>query len=194
MTALDRREISSTSLFSLVEREDAQFRWHPLGFIVCTLMVDGPWKARLHCWPSGQARPQGEECEIHDHVFDFSSWVLTGEVENIEYEVDPSGAPYAIYSTEYIGELSILRKTTQTIHLAVRSSSMHRAGSKYEVRAGQLHETRRIGTAPAVTVLITHDVSTQTPTVVGPLAGAAKYEYVRSRVSETDLRRVLADF
>ena len=192
-TALDHREISSASLLSFIKNRNEPFRWHPLGFIVCTLMVEGPWKARLHCWPSGEARPQGEACLIHDHVFDFSSWVLNGEIENVEYEVGPSGRTYAIYATEYMGELSILKKTAQTIQLAVRSSTIQLAGSKYEMQAGQLHESRRIGTAPAVTVLITHNLSMQAPTVVGPLDGAAKYEYVRSILSDADVRRALTD-
>lgn len=192
-TALDCREISIASLLSFSKAGNLPFRWHPLGFIVCTLMVEGPWKARLHCWPSGHARPQGEQCEIHDHMFDFCSWVLTGEVENIEYEINPSGTLYAIYATEYLGDLSILKRTAQTIQLAVSASSIQPAFSKYNVRAGQLHETRRVGKAPAVTVLITKDVTIQTPTVIGPLAGEAQYEYVRSIVTETELRLALAD-
>jgi hypothetical protein len=50
--------------------------------------------------------------------------------------------------------------------------SIQPAGSKYDVRAGQFHETRRNGTRPAVTVLIAHDVLLQTATTTASLVRA----------------------
>lgn len=190
--ALERNELTATSLLAQARSMNAPFRWHPLGFMACTLLVEGPWKARLHYWPVNQTRPQGNQCEIHDHVFNFSSWVLAGELENIEYQVNPVGTEYAVYQTEYAGDRSILRKTAQTIRLSVSSACTHSVGSRYSVHAGQLHETRRVGTAPAVTVLITQDVIPNGPTVIGPIGGDCQYEYVRSIVTDEELSEALA--
>jgi hypothetical protein len=189
--ALDSARATPKLLFQFRESKGLPFRWHPLGFISCTLLVQGSKKARLHYWPSKVARPQDADCQIHDHIFDFSSWVLAGAVKNVEYEINEDGKPYSFYTTEYRGETSILTKTPRTAQLTISSSSAYSAGSKYLVEAGRLHETRRIGTGSALTVLITDDVSRQPPTVIGPCNGKLRYEYTRSVLSDSELREAL---
>lgn len=190
--ALNRGDVSLQSLFKYQKENHLPFRWHPLGFIICKLITEGRFNARFHYWPSHEGRPQDAGCQIHDHTFRFSSWVLAGEVQNIEYKNDKSGITYALYKAEYIDEISILRKTESTICLSVSSHLNQAAGSKYQMEAGCLHETKLISSEPAVTVLITEDILNQAPTVVGPLTGNAEYKYVRSFVTESDLEAILA--
>ena len=189
--ALNRGDVSLQSLLNYQKENHLPFRWHPLGFIICKLMTEGRFNARFHYWPPHEGRPQDTGCQIHDHTFRFSSWVLAGEVQNIEYKNDKSGITYALYKTEYIDEVSILRKTESTICLSVSSYLNQIAGSKYEIEAGCLHETKLISSEPAVTVLITEDMLNQAPTVVGPLTGQVEYKYVRSLVKESDLEAIL---
>lgn len=189
--ALDSNAISTAELLSYREAMGLPFRWHPLGFIACTLLTQGSKKVRLHYWPSMSARPQTGQCQIHDHIFDFTSWVLAGAVENIEYEENESGTEFSIYKAEYKAEFSMLTKTAQTIRLAVGRARTYSAGSKYEVQARRLHETRRIGPEAALTILITDDISMGAPTVVGPINGDLSREYVRSILSDADLLHVL---
>lgn len=191
--ALDRGDVSLQSLINYQKENHLPFRWHPLGFIICKLITEGRFNARFHYWPSHEGRPQDTGCQIHDHTFRFSSWVLAGEVQNIEYKVDKSdksGIAYALYKAEYVDEISILRKTKSTICLSISSCLNQTAGSKYQMEAGCLHETKLISSEPAVTVLITEDILNQAPTVVGPLTGQAEYEYVRSYVSESDIEAI----
>jgi hypothetical protein len=186
--ALDSARVTPKLILQFRESKGLPFRWHPLGFISCTLLVQGSRKARLHYWPSKVARPQDSECQIHDHIFDFSSWVLSGAVENVEYEINDEGEPYSFYTTEYRGETSILTKTPRTAQLVISNISAYSAGSKYLVESGRLHETRRIGSESALTVLITDDVSPQAPLVIGPCNGKSRYEYTRSVLSDSELR------
>ncbi|MNR56601.1 hypothetical protein D3C85_1772060 [compost metagenome] len=72
-----------------------------------------------------------------------------------------------------------------------KNVTLHPAGSVYSVKAGQLHETRRIGGSPAVTVLITNTVSSDAPLVIGPINGPGMYEYDRFVVSDADVDAIL---
>ena len=189
--ALNNGDVTLQSLLNYQKENNLAFRWHPLGFIVCKLISEGRFNARFHYWPSHQSRPQDTGCQIHDHIFRFSSWVLAGEVQNIVYKNDSSGTAYALYKAEYKDEISILRKTEETIRLSIGSCLNQTAGSKYEMEAGYLHETKLIRSEPSVTVLITEDIINQAPTVVGPLTGLVQYEYIRSYVSDSELETIL---
>jgi hypothetical protein len=183
--------ISAKNLIQGARERELPFRWHPLGFIVCTILIDGPFKARLHVWPVDTARSQGPSCQIHDHAFDLSSRVLHGCIENIEYVRDFVGITHARYEVEYRGDVSILERTGDTINLSVSQATLHEPGSLYGVAAGRLHQSRRAGLAPAVTAVVTRDASQNTPSVIGPLDGPVRYEYRRSILSNVELGEAL---
>jgi hypothetical protein len=179
------------TLLALRRQVRAPFRLHPLGFIACTLISEGPKKVRLHYWPVTGGAQQSPHCQIHDHLFEFKSWVFTGAVQNIEYSVSDSGIELAEYRAEYVADLSVLSKTGNTLRLVETRRTIYRAGSRYQLPAGVLHETIRVGMEPAFTVLIANDVSTKLPLVLGPLGGQDRYLYRRQLLSESDAGRLI---
>jgi hypothetical protein len=189
---LETGQLTATDLLSMRQELGAPFRLHPLGFIVCTLLTEGASKFRLHFWPVIGGVQQSPECQIHDHLFEFKSWVLAGAVENIEYVASAQGESFALYRTEYIGDRSQLTKTDNTLRLAEVERRTHFAGSSYVVPAGVLHETTRVGTRPALTVLVTTDVSSAAPLVAGPANGHESYVYERRVVDEAAIQEMLA--
>jgi hypothetical protein len=192
--ALEEGSISLQSLLLLRRQLKAPFRLHPLGFIACTLLSDGPRKIRLHYWPVAGASQQSSDCQIHDHLFEFKSWVFAGEVQNIEYSVShsQSGSEMAEYRTEYVDDLSILSKTGRTLRLQETCRTTYGTGSKYSLAAGVLHETIRLGMEPAFTVLVAHEVSAAPPLVLGRCDGENRYVYRREQLEESIVQRILA--
>lgn len=186
--------MSLQSLLLLRRQLKAPFRLHPLGFIACTLLSDGLKKVRLHYWPVAGATQQSPDCQIHDHLFEFKSWVFAGEVQNIEYSVSnsQSGSEMAEYRTEYIDDLSILSKTGRTLWLTEACRTTYGTGSAYSLSAGVLHETIRLSMEPAFTVLLAHEVSAGPPLVLGPCDGENRYVYRREQLEESVVERILA--
>jgi hypothetical protein len=169
----------------------APFRLHPLGFLACTLLTEETRKIRLHYWPLAGGAQQSPECQIHDHLFEFRSWVLGGTIENAEYVVSPEGKEFSVYHTEYSDHRSTLTKTSSTVRLSVLRRRTYSAGSSYEVAAGVLHETVRTGTEPAFTVLVTNDVSSAAPLVLGPTDGSQLYTYERAVLDDAAIDAML---
>ena len=167
-------------------------RLHPLGFIACTLLTEGSLKLRLHLWPAHGGIQQSPDCQIHDHLFEFKSWVLSGTVENVEYQKNASGIEHSVYKAEYRDDQSILTKTGELIRLEEKSRTAYETGMSYSVSSGTLHETVRIGAEPACTVLVAKDVSDSAPLVLGPCAGLDRYVYTRSIVEEALAERLVA--
>jgi hypothetical protein len=192
--ALEEGSISLQALLLLRRQLKAPFRLHPLGFIACTLLSDGPQKVRLHYWPVAGGSQQSPDCQIHNHLFNFRSWVLAGEVQNIEYSVSNSdaGREMAEYRTEYLHDQSILSKTGRTLRLTETRRTAYPAGSTYSLAAGVLHETVRLGLEPAVTILVADEVSTAPPLVFGPRDGENRYAYRRAVVDEAVVEGMLA--
>jgi hypothetical protein len=172
----------------------APFRRHPLGFLSCTLLSEGSRRLRLHYWPVAGAFQQSGDCQIHDHLFDFKSWVLGGLIENIEYTASPTGVEHALYEASYVGDTSVLEKTKATVRLQETRRQSFSAGEPYSVSAGVLHQTVRRGDKPAITVLVTDDRSPSAPLVIGPLNGENRYSYVREPVSEQSIEAMLAGY
>lgn len=193
--SLEQGHINLHELFAIRSRLRSAFKLHPLGFIACTLLNEGTRKLRLHYWPTTGGAQQSLDCQIHDHLFNFKSWVLAGSVENIEYVASAEGAEYAAYQASYEENRSTLKKTCSTQRLIENSRSIFHSGSSYSVQAGTLHETVRLGNLSSFTVLITTDVSSSAPLVFGPLNGSDRYTYVREELSEEFIERMLmSDF
>lgn len=180
-------QVSALALLSQCVALNLDFQWHPLGFIVCTFLRQESIKVRLHLWPAVGAKQQSSDCLIHDHVFEFTSWVLKGTIENVEYTVDQEGDQYSIYEASSPDNTSVLTKTSRKIDLRVERRKKYHAGTNYTIRAGQLHETILVSSESAATVLITNDVSSGSPVVVGKRTGANRYEYERTRLSYEEL-------
>jgi hypothetical protein len=184
--------ISLQELLYMRREVRAPFRSHPLGFFACTLLAEGSRKIRLHFWPIDGGAPQSSDCQIHDHLFEFRSWVLCGSVENVEYTSSQDGQEFAVYRTEYSGYASTLTKTGAARKLSVQQRYIYSAGSSYEIAAGVLHETVRIGAKPACTVLVTNDVSATSPIVLGPIDGPHQYVYQREVIDDPLVEAMLA--
>lgn len=190
---LDCGSLGLADLLSLRRVLRAQFRRHPLGFLACRLLTEGQRNLRLHFWPLSGRAQQNPHCQIHDHLFEFRSWILAGELENVEYGPSSEGPEFAVYKTEYAGNRSSLVKTGAVKRLAELSRYTLSAGAAYQMQAGVLHETVLVNASPAFTVLLTTDVSAEAPLVFCPLDGPERYTYERSVVEEAVVERLLAE-
>lgn len=189
---LDEGKASLHELLNLRRELQAPFKLHPLGFIACTLITEGTRKLRLHYWPSIGGAQQSPECQIHDHLFEFKSWVMAGSIANIEYIPADNGKEFSVYQTEYVNDQSILKKIEKKIALTEHRRTIYNAGSSYMLKAGILHETILMGTSPAFTVLLTTDVSSAAPLVFGPTNGQLKYIYQRETLDESHIEKMLS--
>lgn len=189
--ALDAWSLNPADIIEMSLSRGLEFRAHPLGFISCVIFVEGDRKARLHIWPISENISQGEGVTIHDHVFNFTSWVLAGEIINRCVLIDRAGVPCSVYEASYASENSILVKKDETLHIMDGEVRRYSAGMRYSMYAGQLHETKSIGSSVAVTALITHDVSANHPLVIGSISGGEKHEYHRRLLSRDELNKVI---
>ena len=175
-------------LAKLMAEEQLEARSHPLGFVHVSVPASG---LRFHVWPVPRTQ-QRVDLLIHDHVFSFTSRVLTGVVENVMYDVasTPSGA-HQLLRVDYEGNDSQLVPTRTRVRVAERSRVVIPRFGLYEVRAGEFHESHVPIDSIACTVVATHASSAFHPSVVGPLESDG-VSFARTSVPDTRVREWLA--
>lgn len=191
--ALRENRVKIFDLIKFCRNLGAPFRAHPLGFISCTFLSEGARNARLHIWPLDEKTIQDKNTQIHDHIFDFTSWVIHGGIINTTLTSSAQGELYALYSTSYSDEKSTLHKTNFSIQLSPNHSVLHLAGTEYSVKSGEFHKSERAGSSIAATVLITNQINKSTPSVAGSIDGPQLYEYQRVSLSETEIDKLVLD-
>ena len=193
---LDINNLRDELLFGTIEAKDIlcqarsaglPFRWHPLGFVVCKVTCAGSLTARLHIWPPDGGKKQDSSHIIHDHIFNFTSWVLAGEIINTEYHINLDGCLYAQYNVAYEEEVSMMIKTDSTCRLKIASQSRWNSGAAYKITSDRLHASYVCGDLSAVTVLLTRKTEKLNPRVFGSLEGADRYEFNRTDLTDEEV-------
>ena len=100
-----------------VNADHARVIKHPLGFINYPLAESDAYTLRLHIWPYGIDQLP----IIRNHVRDLTSYIVTGSIRNLTYEVHPDTdkPSYRLAEVQYDGLRNVLEasKTTVSCHL-----------------------------------------------------------------------------
>lgn len=161
--------------------------YHPLGFIHVNLGNFDGQGLRLHIWASDVITPVNPLWPIHNHTFDIASYVSTGTISNITYQVedaDVSSASNRFYSVEYINNISRLRATERLVRINHASESTARRGEIYRVNRGTFHASTS-KTVFSCTVVCTFNNLEPRPLVLGDVQGAPLYENARRECERT---------
>lgn len=191
--ACEGNELNAKEVCNWALANNIPFVWHPLGFVMATLMSEGKEKIRLHLWPTQFQKVQKPTWLIHDHFFDLVSWVLCGEIKNIEYKKSNLEATHELYSVTYDSNGSILTKLDLGISLNIQSEEIIQESGSYAIKSGILHQSISNSENTTVTVCHTIDVRGESPLVVGKLNGGFRYHYKRSKVERIDLLKIVEE-
>ena len=159
--------------------EQCQPLWHPLGFISCVIREE-PKRllVRVHYWPKAERRTKSPDWPIHTHIYDLSSLVLMGNVQDMQYRAEDNGSEYSIYSVSYHGENSAIAPSKREISVIPVVDRMHGVGEEYSVPAGVFHQTFVPMEDSAMTLVALSNFQETDPLVLGK-SGDKSFPYDR---------------
>lgn len=191
---LDNGKLALEDILKIRELRNSPFKVHPLGFYSCTLLHENNQKIRLHYWDSiTNTEQQSSELMIHDHIFNFKSWIMLGALENIEYEVSDEGEIYYLYSTKYENDSSILKITDDSLKITYKNSNIYTRGMSYVMGANVLHKTKSVAER-TFTILHTQDTGNISPRVLSNTnMSESEIIFQRKDVNELELLEKLAN-
>lgn len=158
---------------------EVQPLWHPLGFTSCVIRekIDGV-TLRVHYWPPGERRTKNPDWPVHTHTYALSSLILTGQIEDIQYQAQ-EGDQHVVYQVLYKNGDSEILKTKDGISINDTKAEIRSAGDQYRVERGVFHQSRVAFNASAVTLVAMSEFSDAPPLVLGK-PGAMRYPYDRT--------------
>jgi len=147
---------------------------HPQGFLTFKLglSTDKKEALRFHVWLPNKREIAEKEFPIHDHVFGFTSLLLTGNMTNHVYEVAPSPTETGnrLFRVDYtnVNEDTIVREPPP-VSVTLASATRHQASDYYTMEAGIYHTS----VVPVETLTMTllsarAAVDKAAPRMVGP--------------------------
>ncbi len=129
------------------------FKWslQGLGMLRCYLSTE----TRLHVWSSEHGIPNASR--IHDHPWNFISYVVAGRIQQHRYEVitQPGGVidcqPF-MFSVLQCGPGGCIKTPPAGIYLRERPNESYGEGESYEQEAEEIHNSLPLdGTVTLVT-------------------------------------------
>lgn len=102
------------------------------------LRMDDSREYRMHVWDPAFA---DVEAPIHDHPFDFVSFVIAGEMTNTRYVEDPAGTEYGRARYPPGNEDA---RTTDTVRLSAMAAETYSQGAHYVQLAHELHDSHQL--------------------------------------------------
>lgn len=189
---LDQRNITTNFILNEIQRLNLKFIWHPLGFIMSTYLFENNKKIRIHIWPKNYSKVQFPNWNIHNHIFDLTSWVLEGKILNTEYNskyVEDSSS--CVYEVTYDFKHSILKKTINKIKLIEKAKTINIKGNKYSLKSDIFHSSILIGNKSALTLVLSVETDNKYPLVIGKCDSEEEYIYCREEVSDDLLKEII---
>ncbi|RWO06344.1 MAG: hypothetical protein EOS07_22155 [Mesorhizobium sp.] len=178
--------------FDDIRAEGTGIRVHGNGFI----QIDLPNARRLHVWGHPAIPRQVVSTQIHDHRFDFYSFVLRGTMVNVVYRVrtiDHQEPSHTVYTPQArAGEDTVLVPYGPPVKLYPSKAEAILAGDSYRMRAGEVHET--FVNQPTATLMLKGDVGEMPVRVFCPVGKKPDNDFVRHEVmGEDDLWQIVRD-
>ena len=142
------KNLSSEHIRTLLQKcLDGEYKvegWqHPLGFAHIKIYDGTDKKIRLHHWGKKMEESQmGEPSRIHNHCFDFTSYILKGElVEKYYTIIVDSFGPDTVWDIQNLGGKAKLHKTKVKCRKVAGEKINHPEGTNYDMKAGVFHDT-----------------------------------------------------
>lgn len=170
---------------------------HPNGFVVMFL---GGSRAhgslRLHVWPANDRPMLDERDAIHDHVFDFTSRIAVGALDEDHVLAipttsdDPRGYEEwaAYYRTDSSNEL---RATGRRIVPMVYKNNCYAAGTTYDFAAGDFHRSAGIANAVTATLMCSGPSRLEAPRLLRSPNHVDMDKFVRNELTAAQTRALV---
>jgi len=131
----------SRKLVKFILSNPLKYEWSLQGFGMLRTYISK--EVRLHVWDSRFAVPNVSL--IHDHPWDFDSYILAGRINNRIFEVSDSGnetqRPYLRRTIKCGPGGGVCDQEPQRVYLSISSNQYYNVGQSYRQKSYEVHAT-----------------------------------------------------
>ncbi|PBC80333.1 hypothetical protein SAMN05428945_5178 [Streptomyces sp. 2224.1] len=174
---------------------------HPLGFFCLPVLRDGDQGICVHVFEPGESEPvQLTTSPVHCHSWELTSFVLYGEVGNLQTRVrqDPVRPTHRVFQVHSSPSgVDEIRPTSRLVRCEPGPEQTSARGQVYRLPAGAFHSTVVPSGSHAATLVLGHWLPQQSDLSLGPVEATA-HRVVRqtcdaaqtARTARSALRRI----
>jgi len=121
------------------------YQKHPLGFKYFSFgKINEQEEFRIHIW-SEDYKCQDDDLMIHDHSFDFESFVVLGKIKNTIYSINenPDSEGY-IYQVKFAENKSFLEIISDHQKISIFSEEEINEGNFYSIKSYEFHQSQNM--------------------------------------------------
>ncbi len=136
-----------TCIINLFKTEQTfHFQKHPLGFKFCNLgKLSVNQELRLHVWDRSENIAQDQELQIHDHSFDFESFVVSGKIKNTVFHMNENHKSKGhLYEVKFVDNKSFLEERSGQYYVEIKIEEEIAEGSFYFLSRTEFHKSETI--------------------------------------------------
>ena len=129
------------------------FQNHPLGFKFSNIgSLNSDIDFRIHFWNKNQVC-QDNAFVIHNHSFDFESFILNGQLNNITYDFKENELEGGyLYKVNFVNNKSILELQSSKNSIFVKNSIILNKNDFYKVDKDEFHESSNLANS-SITII-----------------------------------------
>lgn len=132
--------VAMRAMVRLILEQPLRHRWTVQGFGMLRMYIPAPGqpkRLRLNMWNSKYSVP-GVSI-MHDHPWDFDSWIINGRFRNVRYVPVRGPAERYKFMTIKCGEDGCAMSAPQNIELRAMPVEHYSTGDKYHQNADEIH-------------------------------------------------------
>jgi hypothetical protein len=173
-------------------RDEIYFQKHPLGFKYFKLgNISATEELRLHLWTKTNEN-HDDDLQIHDHSFNFKSFVVFGLLENHLYKpIYEKDAVGFIYDVKFRNEKSRLSIDSSKQKLVDIKSEKLTTGNFYDINSDEFHKTENL-LEPSLTLIKITKPQNKVARVFSPKRLSKLSKFEREFLSEQE-NKILID-
>jgi hypothetical protein len=159
---------------------------HPFGFVHFQLGSSNDRRVcRLHVWPRERQKVQAETLFIHNHVYEFVSLVLRGQLTDSRFGCHATDevSRHKFFSVRYENDVSILEQTENFANVELIEILERLGSSYYSVTRNDFHSVVVAPGKFAASLVVASPPSTDRPLVIGPSDVTEPFRFQREDVS-----------
>lgn len=172
-------------------QDELFFQKHPLGFKYLKLgNISAIEELRLHLWTNTNEN-HDDDLQVHDHSFNFKSFVVYGLLENYLYEpIYENDAVGFIYNVKFRNEKSRLFIESSNQKLVHLKSKKIMTGNFYSIESHEFHKTENLK-EPSLTLIKITKPRNKVARVFSPKKLSKLSKFDREYLSEDENRKLI---
>jgi quercetin dioxygenase-like cupin family protein len=189
----DSKSIYSCLIKLFEVNQNLIFQKHPLGFKFCNIgQISNNQDLRIHIWDNDLNITQDEELQIHNHSFDFESFIVSGRIKNTVFKLKNGiNLNGHLYEVKFVDNKSFLEEQAGSFDIEITLDEEFNEGSFYFLNRNEFHQSKCTTNFSITLIRMIKPSVFKSPMLYSTKSVKQHLTYSRSPISSQENREII---